>query len=183
MDRLSRKRGSHILIRAIGAFMKTNCTVLKKGDVIYAERNLYRHYGIYTGRETVVHYLKCGGFPVAIEETSLDDFSRGNSIHIRQFPSKTTFSPRETVWRAKSQIGQTGYNILFNNCEHFALWCKTGRYESSQAQDIWKFFFGARREPAEVADELATKILGGIYDFFDGIADKIDDLYEKLPQF
>jgi hypothetical protein len=44
-------------------------------------------------------------------------------------------------------------------------------------------FFGTRREPAKVADKIVTKTLGGIYDFFYGIADKIDELYEKLPQF
>jgi hypothetical protein len=31
-----------------------------------------------------------------------------------------------------SRIGEQDYNLLFNNCEHFATWCKTGRHRSGQ---------------------------------------------------
>ena len=34
-----------------------------------------------------------------------------------------------------SRIGEQRYNLLFNNCEHFANWCKTGRHRSSQVED------------------------------------------------
>lgn len=46
----------------------------------------------------------------------------------------TLYSPEETVERAKSQLGEGDYNLVFNNCEHFAVWCKTGVHESSQVQ-------------------------------------------------
>ncbi len=46
----------------------------------------------------------------------------------------TLYSPEETVERAKSQLGEGDYNLVFNNCEHFAVWCKTGVKESSQVQ-------------------------------------------------
>ena len=29
-------------------------------------------------------------------------------------------------------IRDRNYNLLFNNCEHFATWCKTGRHRSGQ---------------------------------------------------
>lgn len=48
----------------------------------------------------------------------------------------TLYSPEETVERAESQLGTHGYNIVFNNCEHFAFWCKTGVRESSQVQRL-----------------------------------------------
>jgi len=34
--------------------------------------------------------------------------------------------------RARSRIGETKYNLLSNNCEHFATWCKTGVKYCSQ---------------------------------------------------
>ena len=34
-----------------------------------------------------------------------------------------------------SRIGEQNYNLLFNNCEHFANWCKTGRHRSGQVED------------------------------------------------
>jgi hypothetical protein len=46
------------------------------------------------------------------------------------------YSPEETVNRAYSKIGRKGYNLLVNNCEHFAIWCKTGQYVSLQINDL-----------------------------------------------
>ena len=44
------------------------------------------------------------------------------------------YSKEETVERAKSRIGESGYNLFHNNCEHFAIWCKTGIAESYQVE-------------------------------------------------
>ena len=35
-----------------------------------------------------------------------------------------------------SRIGEQNYNLLFNNCEHFATWCKTGRHHSAQVNSV-----------------------------------------------
>ena len=44
------------------------------------------------------------------------------------------YTPAETVERAKKRKGEEDYNPLLNNCEDFALWCKTGISESKQVQ-------------------------------------------------
>ena len=36
------------------------------------------------------------------------------------------YTPEETVIRARERIGETQYSLWTNNCEHFAIWCKTG---------------------------------------------------------
>ena len=36
-----------------------------------------------------------------------------------------------------SRIGEQKYNLLFNNCEHFANWCKTGRHRSLQMEELF----------------------------------------------
>lgn len=46
------------------------------------------------------------------------------------------YSAKETVERARSRIGERGYNLLLNNCEHFAVWCKTGVEKSEQVEEI-----------------------------------------------
>ena len=46
------------------------------------------------------------------------------------------YSGEQTIERARSKIGQGGYNIALNNCEHFAVWCKTGVKNSSQVNQI-----------------------------------------------
>ena len=50
------------------------------------------------------------------------------------------YSKEETLERAKSKIGDSGYSIPFNNCEHFVWWCKTGIKKSEQIDDIEDFF-------------------------------------------
>ena len=42
------------------------------------------------------------------------------------------FSDEQTLERAKKCIGDGGYKLLENNCEHFALWCKTNVAYSKQ---------------------------------------------------
>ena len=46
------------------------------------------------------------------------------------------YSGDETVQRARSKLGQGGYNLALNNCEHFAVWCKTGIRDSSQVNHV-----------------------------------------------
>ena len=46
------------------------------------------------------------------------------------------YSPAETVKRARQKLGEEEYNLLTNNCEHFALWCKTGLHESHQVNEV-----------------------------------------------
>ena len=46
------------------------------------------------------------------------------------------YSPQETVERARSCIGQRGYDLLTHNCEHFAIWCKTGVEKSEQVNEM-----------------------------------------------
>ncbi len=46
------------------------------------------------------------------------------------------YSGDEAVERARSRLGQGGYNLALNNCEHFAVWCRTGVSNSSQVNNI-----------------------------------------------
>ena len=46
------------------------------------------------------------------------------------------YTPEETVERAKRRLGEQDYNLLTNNCEYFAIWCKTGVHESHQIKDF-----------------------------------------------
>ena len=100
-----------------------------------------------------------------VRETSLSEFLNGaNDFIVCRFPEKIEqltfldnrnllsdlwqkikelklknyhlYSGDETVSRARNEIGKRKYNLLCNNCEHFAIWCKTGLRESSQVNKI-----------------------------------------------
>ena len=109
---------------------------LTAGSHIKSSRLGYSHHGIYCGDGQVVHYsgfaqaLKKG----ALEITTLEGFLGSESkYYIIEYPSdKVRFSSEEVVERALSRVGEDSYNLVFNNCEHFAVWCVTGRSESRQ---------------------------------------------------
>ena len=46
------------------------------------------------------------------------------------------YSGEETIRRARSKLGEGGYNLALNNCEHFAVWCKTGVKDSAQVDHV-----------------------------------------------
>jgi Lecithin retinol acyltransferase/PspA/IM30 family len=113
---------------------------MAKGDQIYVYRELlnlrgaYEHHGIDCGDGSVIHYRKPSEI---VERTSLETFTRGERIHIRQYPrSGFAFIADVVVQRAESRLGEGKYNFLFNNCEHFATWCKIGMSESRQIQEF-----------------------------------------------
>lgn len=46
------------------------------------------------------------------------------------------YSPEETIQRARNRLGEHAYDLALNNCEHFALWCKTGVHQSHQVEGL-----------------------------------------------
>jgi hypothetical protein len=156
---------------------RQNNNCLKPGDIIAVSRGLYYHYGVYAGKNHVIHYAsKKGDFgtDIYVQETTINRFLRGGQCLICKFSDKyrksdlgakffdmirtpnlftvldsvsaflTEFSSfgfhlysgKETVERARSRLGEDKYNLVFNNCEHFAVWCKTGVSESSQISAV-----------------------------------------------
>ena len=80
--------------------------------------------------------------PGFLDVVNLSKLLLGNSnYHI--------YSPEETVRRAESRLGERNYNIATNNCEHFAIWCKTGVSESTQVENFLKALSSIRfRKPS-----------------------------------
>jgi len=94
------------------------------------QHGLFLHHGIDLGDGTVAHYLEGR----EILRSALDDFSQGQPVSV---VPHTECSPQGvTLRRAMSRIGEQNYNLLFNNCEHFATWCKTGRHHSAQVNSV-----------------------------------------------
>jgi transposase InsO family protein len=107
------------------------------GSHLVTSRRGYLHHGIYVGGGKIVHYagLAHGIHRRPVEETTLDRFARGRLVWVRSDPPPT-FSSREVIHRARSRIGEDGYRLLTNNCEHFCEWCLHGEHRSYQV-DAW----------------------------------------------
>lgn len=113
---------------------------MAKGDQIYVYRDfplplqgVYQHHGIDCGDGSVIHYRKPSE---VVERTSLDVFSKGQKVYVREYSEGFCFIPEIVVDRAKSRLGEHKYSLVYNNCEHFACWCKTGISDSKQVRDF-----------------------------------------------
>ena len=118
-----------------------------RGDIIRTQignTNLF-HYGIYISEEEVIQF----GYSPLIREkdkdnivvisTSIDTFSQSNFVEVGECSSKEKkkiFHPEEIISRAKARLGEGGYNILHNNCEHFVYECAFGEKYCSQEEEV-----------------------------------------------
>ena len=112
------------------------------GDVLSVNRGLYKHYGVYVGNKTVVHFSGENGhefsaLKACIRKTALDDFSKGGEVQI-ETKCAESFSRKETVMRALNAVGSEKgkYALPWNNCEHFANWCRYGKKRSVQVEQF-----------------------------------------------
>ena len=109
---------------------------LNFGDHIFVRRKglLYSHHGIYAGDRTVIHFKgieKEKKDPVVII-TGIDHFLDSGKLRRRQY--KKRLAPSETLKLARAHLSQKGYSLAFNNCEHFASYCATGKKKSKQVR-------------------------------------------------
>ena len=121
------------------------------GDHIRVNRGLYSHHGIYASNDCVIHFAppnNTGEIDHAnaqVVVTNLTDFLNGGILEVRVFTDeelKVKRTPQDIVNYAFSRMGEKGYNIISNNCEHFANECLFGKKKSNQVDSILSFLFG-----------------------------------------
>lgn len=112
------------------------------GDVLSVNRGIYKHYGVYVGNDTVVHFSGGEEFELSakracIRKTSLKNFRKNDEIQIETRCCES-YSRKETVMRALGAVGteKGKYALTWNNCEHFANWCRYGEKHSSQVEQF-----------------------------------------------
>jgi hypothetical protein len=132
---------------------------MARGDHLYVDRmaGLYSHHGIDCGDGTVIHYWPDGPLPTAsVRRTSWDEFAEGGPVKARYYPECDP--PDKVMERAEGSLGARGFSPLSSNCEHFAVWCKTGNGESSQPGQIVTHLL-ARPDTAAVSIILAPVLV------------------------
>jgi hypothetical protein len=108
--------------------------ILNRGDHLRAgEPGRIHHDGIYLGDGQVIHLVGTAGggkHEATVRIDSLAVFAAGRPVTVR--PYAPNHSPEEIIARAMAKLGQGGYDVIFNNCQHFARWCATGDHVSEQ---------------------------------------------------
>lgn len=110
---------------------------MARGDHLRVSRQGYWHHGIDCGDGTVIHYTgpdREKKKRAAVRRTTLEEFCQGHSYRV--VPYDRCDGADRVMLRAESRLGEAGYDLLGNNCEHFAHWCKTGRRHSRQVHRV-----------------------------------------------
>ncbi len=113
-------------------------TNLLPGDHIYVKRKgrFYTHHGIYMGDGKVIHFagsIREKIDPV-VHETDLSKFLKGGILRWRDY--KQGLPASETIRIAREQLSDRSYSMIWNNCEHFATYCATGKKKSQQVKRV-----------------------------------------------
>lgn len=105
------------------------------GQHVYVRHGLYTHHGIGDGRGGVIHYtgLANGLRSGPVRRTPIEEFAAGRLVKVRTY-RRRKHAPEEAVERAEARLGEDRYHVVWNNCEHFAEWCITGRGRSRQVR-------------------------------------------------
>jgi len=113
-------------------------TDLLPGDHICVRRRgrFYTHHGIYMGDGRVIHFagsIREKIDPV-VHEIDLSRFLKGGILRRRDYKQRLPAS--ETIRIAREQLSDRSYSMIWNNCEHFATYCATGKKKSQQVKRV-----------------------------------------------
>ena len=115
----------------------------EQGDVLRVWRKFpipYMHYAIYTEEAKVIHFAGLEKDfwifdDIYTHEAPFSHFLLdANRFEIVKY--KKSYNPDEIVRRAYERLNRRGYSLLFNNCEHFAVYCATGEKRSQQVETV-----------------------------------------------
>lgn len=104
-----------------------------RGDHIYVKRRGYTHHGVEVDDGEVIHFTGTPGnkLGATIRRTTLAEFT-GPKGKLRYRRYGHQLPADMAVERAESKLGESGYSLFSNNCEHFATWCVYDRAKSAQ---------------------------------------------------
>ncbi len=103
----------------------------KIGDIIRTKVTFYHHYGIFVDENRVIQF----GLPdnvnrpaaeVLVLASDVYTFLGGGALEVMvpdKQEKKKLRSPKAIVAEAEAQMGQGGYDVFSNNCEHFVWRC------------------------------------------------------------
>lgn len=147
----------------------------EKGAHIRVSRGLYCHHGVYIGDGQVIHFTGRDEDSVLdwskpeVIETDMDYFLKDGVLEVKEYTDeelKDLYPVDHIVAYAKACLGDKGYNLVFNNCEHFANTCTLGRFRSKQVERVFDMVFKTDRRKQSMG--LFGKVGGFLKGLFGG---------------
>ena len=126
--------------------MKWQLKTPRLGDMIRVEAGQFYHYGIYVSDDEIIQF---GETPDATHSlldadirvctSDINGFLKGGFLEVASLSLAERLKaapPKEVVARARKELGTGGYDVLANNCEHFANNCVFGKKTSEQVDTV-----------------------------------------------
>ena len=131
--------------------MKWELIEPRAGDMIRVKVGAVYHYGIFVSDDEIIQFgpnpslrMDIPDSDIEVCATDVDTFLCGQfletAVPADRSERKKIRKPAQVIQTAKSRLGEKGYSILNNNCEHFAYECLIGEHYSSQTDDVRAMF-------------------------------------------
>ena len=120
------------------------------GDMVRVKSGSIYHYGVFVSEDEIIQFglapamrpsIKACDVEVCVSD--VDGFLGGGFLEVAVLDrkeAKKRRSVKETVAMARARLGEKGYHILYNNCEHFAYECVMGERYCSQTDLVRSLF-------------------------------------------
>ncbi|XP_059147866.1 phospholipase A and acyltransferase 3-like isoform X1 [Physella acuta] len=156
---------------------------LKPGDIVKFHRGVYFHFALYIGNGKVIHLTapdNCPGVSGSIHSRNVasmasvpvdkalvaeEDFfevANGNKAYKANKEEWNSFDLETVLKKAKQSLGETKYNLLTRNCEHFVNEVKYGRKQSDQVNEGISVTTGLLGALAAVGAAVVTGVMQAI---------------------
>ena len=116
------------------------------GDMVRVKLGSIYHYGVYVGDDEVIQFGLAPQARTTIKDSEVEvctsnvaAFLHGGFLEVVKLDKeeqKKRIPAQKTVELARSRLGEKGYSILYNNCEHFAYECVLGEKRCTQAEIV-----------------------------------------------
>lgn len=114
------------------------------GDIIRTKVTFYHHYGIFLSPDQVIQFgladdVSRPAEEVRVLQSDVYTFLGGGELEVGvpDREERKKLRPAEQIAQAAlSRLGEGGYDILHNNCEHFVNECAFGEKTSSFVENI-----------------------------------------------
>jgi hypothetical protein len=112
--------------------MPLSCLTYRPGDVLRVTDRVGLDHDAIADASGGVIRAKIGRGVVRERLATFDPEGRARVVR----HDARRFDHRETLARAEANLGRDGYNLLLDNCQHFASWCATGTRTSHQVETV-----------------------------------------------
>lgn len=109
-----------------------------RGDIVRTKVSFYHHYGIFVDPQRVIQFglptdPMRSGADIRVIATDVYTFLNGGQLEVGVAEGEEKLALRsaeQCVREAEAHLGEGGYDLIHNNCEHFVNRCAFGKSES-----------------------------------------------------